>query len=112
MDAFNLHIANVSWGKEGKRRPVLILSQKGDTVAVFKITTQYQSKSEAIRSNFFAINDWKESGLNKPSFIDVGEVVGVSLALIGTRPIGKLSNHDKIRLEKFLAGHIGTASRK
>jgi len=103
MDAFNLHIVHVYWGNEGKRRPVLILSQAGDKVSAFKITTQYQNKSDAVRSNLFAINNWESAGLNKPSYIDIGTIVGLPLSLIEIHPIGKLSINDKIRLEKLLA---------
>ena len=102
MEAFSLHIAHVYWGEEGKRRPVLIFSQREDKVTVFKITTQYQHKSETVRRNLFEITDWKSSGLSKPSFIDIGGLIVMPMALVGAYPIGKLSDKDKARLEKLL----------
>jgi len=108
MEAFDLYIAHVYWGNEGKRRPVLILSQIDDKVSAFKITTQYDSKSEAVRHNLFAIDDWDKAGLTKQSYIDIGNIIKLPLSLLGEYPIGKLSNNDKIKLEKLLKERIGT----
>jgi len=40
MNPYDLHIAYVSWGDDGKRRPVLVLSSDKKEVAVFQITSQ------------------------------------------------------------------------
>jgi len=39
MNPYDLHIAYVSWGDGGKRRPVLVLSSDQKEVAVFQITS-------------------------------------------------------------------------
>jgi hypothetical protein len=41
MKPYDIHIAYVSWGDVGKRRPVLVLSSDEKEVAVFQITSQY-----------------------------------------------------------------------
>jgi len=38
MNPYSLHIAYVSWGGDGKRRPVLVLSSDQKEVAVFVST--------------------------------------------------------------------------
>lgn len=48
MNTYDLHIAYVSWGGDGKRRPVLVLSSDQKEVAVFQITSQYDKKSAVI----------------------------------------------------------------
>jgi len=48
MNPYALHIAYVSWGGDGKRRPVLVLSSNQNEVAVFQITSKYDSKSVAV----------------------------------------------------------------
>jgi len=68
MNPFEIFIAYVSWGNGGKKRPVLVLQTTEDNISVYTITTQYASKSEAVRAKFFKINDWKLSGLDKQSY--------------------------------------------
>ena len=57
MNIFDIFIAYVSWGSGGKKRPVLILAQMAGGITVFNITTQYDDKSDAIRSKYFT--DWQ-----------------------------------------------------
>lgn len=95
MNPFDVYIAYISWGSDGKRRPVLILFEQTGYVSVFRITSQYQSKSAAIRSKYLAINDWRQAGLDKPSYIDINEVIDLPITTIDSSPIGKLSERDK-----------------
>jgi mRNA-degrading endonuclease toxin of MazEF toxin-antitoxin module len=104
MNAFDIHIAFVSWGNEGKRRPVLVLEEYTDNAKVFSITTRYEEKSEAIRERYFEINDWQEAGLQKPSYIDTNSTVTLPLTAIdGSRSIGRLSDADESRLIEFVS---------
>ena len=102
MQPFDIHIAYVSWEDDGKRRPILVLFRNGDEVAVFRITSQYNNKSDAVRSKYLAIDDWKQSGLKKPSFIDTSRIVDVPVNLVGIVPIGKLSEKDRQKLISFM----------
>jgi len=75
MNPYDLHIAYISWGDDGKRRPVLVLSSNHNEVAVFQITSQYDSKSAAIQSQYIPIDDWAQAGLAKQSYIDIGRII-------------------------------------
>jgi hypothetical protein len=106
MLPLDLFIAYVPWkgGTGGKRRPVIIMSQNDKIVSVFSITSQYINKSAFIRSYYFPITDWKEAGLNKPSFIDTIDVVLLSAETLKTaQPIGRLTQNDINRFGIFLA---------
>ena len=104
MNIFEIYIAYVSWGSGGKQRPVLILEHDADGVTVFNITTQYDNKSEFIRVKYFAIIDWKQAGLAKPSYIDTNNTITIPLTAIDYKnPIGKLSAADELRLIKFIS---------
>ena len=106
MDIFDIFIAYVTWdgvsggiGK-GKKRPVLILEQTTDAVIVFKITTQYEAKSNTVRSKYFMINDWRQAGLNKESYIDTNRTVTLPLSAVDiNHPVGTLTEAD---IQKFI----------
>ena len=103
MDMFDIFIAYISWGNDGKKRPVLILEQMDNVIAVFNITTQYANKSEAIRSRYFKINDWQQSGLALQSYIDTNTVRDLPPAALQGKPaIGKLTESDAEKFIEFL----------
>jgi hypothetical protein len=100
MNPYDLHIAYVAWSSDGKRRPVLVLSSTQNEVAVFQITSQYDSKSAAIQAQYIAIDDWGQAGLAKQSYIDTGRIIDLPITTVQPTPIGKLSEKD---LRKLLA---------
>ena len=103
MNIFDIFIAHISWGSEGKKRPVLILEQQSTVVNVFNTTTQYENKSDAIRSKYFKINDWQEAGLDKQSYVDTNIVRDLPpSALDGKTAIGRLTESDVQRFLEFL----------
>ena len=71
MNPYDLHIAYVSWGDDGKRRPVLVLSSDEKEVAIFQITSQYDGKSAVIQLQYVSIEDWAQAGLTKQSYAGV-----------------------------------------
>ena len=75
MNIFELFIAEISWGSDSKRRPVLVLQINDSTVSVFPVTTQYENKSKTIQAKYFEIVDWSLSGLDKKSYIDTGTLL-------------------------------------
>ena len=99
MKPYNLHIAYISWGGDGKRRPILVLSSDYKEVAVFQITSQYDNKSTVIQSQYVPIDDWAQAGLAKPSYIDIGRIIDLPISAIQPSPIGNLSKND---LQKLL----------
>ncbi len=102
MHPFEIYIAYVSWGIDGKRRPVVIYSMLNESADIFRITSQYQNKSVAVRANYLAIIDWQLAGLNKQSYIDTSAVIRLPKGSIDSSPIGMLSKRDKIALIEAL----------
>jgi len=95
---YDLHIAYVSWGSDGKRRPVLVLSSNHNEISVFQITSQYESKSVFIQLQYIPINDWVQAGLTKQSYIDICRIIDLPISTIQPTPIGNLSKNDMQRL--------------
>ena len=104
MIPYDIHIAYVSWGDDGKRRPVLVLSANQEEVAVFQITSQYDNKSATIQSQYIAIDDWMQAGLAKQSYIDISRIIDLPIVVVQPIPLGKLSEND---LRKLLAAMTG-----
>ena len=103
MSIFDIFIAYVSWGHNGKSRPVLIIKQLEDSVVVFSITTQFDNKSDLMRSKYFQINDWKQAGLDKQSYIDTNTTVTLPISSVNTKkPVGILTESDIQKLIEFL----------
>ena len=102
MITFDIYIAYVSWDSGGKRRPVLILEETADNVTVFNITTKYEDKSETIRAGYFTVNDWKQAGLDKPSYVDTNKTVTLPITAVDKNPLGRLSAADETRLIEFI----------
>ena len=98
MNPYDIHIAYISWGGDGKRRPVLVLSIDQKEVAVFQITSQYDSKSAVIKAQYIAIDDWVQAGLTKQSYIDIGRIIDLPIATVQPTPIGRLSKSDLNKL--------------
>jgi hypothetical protein len=67
MKPYEIYIAFISWGTGSKRRPVLFLEEEDGYARVFRITSQYTGKSDAVRSQFLEIMDWRQAGLSKQS---------------------------------------------
>lgn len=98
MTSFNIHIGYVSWGSGGKRRPVLILTRGDGEVTAFPITSQITNMSKKVRKRYYFIADLAETGLVKPSAIDIGVAINLLLSDVSVKPIGKLSDADKTNL--------------
>ena len=94
MNPYDLHIAYVSWGGDGKRRPVLVLSSDQKEAAVFQITSQYENKSAVIQSQYISVDDWAQAGLTKQSYINIGRIIELPITTVQPAPIGKLSEND------------------
>jgi hypothetical protein len=103
MKAFEIFITYISWGSDGKNRPVLALLVNENSLSVYPITTQYENKSKDIQAQYFKINDWDQAGLARQSYIDTGTLIKLPLSVInGKKAIGRLTIADKQRLLDFL----------
>lgn len=94
MRTNQIYTAYVSWGLDGKRRPVLIVEDKNKNVFYYRITSKYKNKSERIKKNYFPLMDWKIEGLDKQSYIDVGDIIKLSKEHVSFRLVGELSIRD------------------
>jgi len=102
MSPHEIYIIHLSWGVGGKIRPVLAFIVGESTVDIYQITTKYESKSEEIKSLYFKINDWAQSGLSRESYVDTGTLITLPIdAFEGKIPVGKLTECDKQRLFMF-----------
>jgi hypothetical protein len=99
---YDVHIAYVSWGDDGKHRPVVILYTEIGSVTVLTVTTKYEGKSESIRSKYIEIKDWQKAGLETQSYIDANRAYRLPLSLIKHSPIGTLTDRDREALIKRL----------
>ena len=94
MRPFEVFIVYISWGSEGKNRPVLAFLLNDNKISVYPITSQYEDKSEAVRARYFKINDWPQAGLDKQSYVDTGMLISFPvLAIDSKKPIGALQFH-------------------
>ena len=104
MKLFELYISYISWGSDGKYRPVLVFTLKDELAFVYAVTSQYENKSDAIREKYFKIDDWNYAGLDKPSYIDTNNAILIPLPAVEIQnPIGKLSLTDEVRLIEFIS---------
>ena len=103
VNPFELYVTYISWGSDGKHRPVLVIQIDNEEVSVYPITTQYEKKSGAIRKQYCIIAEWSKAGLSKQSYIDTGVLLCLPKSVLkGKEPIGKLTSKDKVRLLEFL----------
>lgn len=86
----------------GKKRPVFIAESSSSTTMVLKITSQYANKSPRIKKQLYEVKDWQQSGLAKPSWIDVSKIIKLSNNDFTLSKIGTLTTNDKRGLSSFI----------
>ncbi|WP_083378613.1 type II toxin-antitoxin system PemK/MazF family toxin [Enterococcus timonensis] len=91
----------------GKIRPVLLIAKENELVHVFKITSQYESKSKHIKKQYYQIQNWEEAGLKKKSWIDIGAAKTIDLNQLKIKKIGQLSINDQEHLALFIKAFYG-----
>jgi len=104
MNPFDVYIAYVSWGADGKNRPVLIIA-KGDeanTYIAFRITTKYVNKSVAIKKNYIKLVDFRHAGLRVLSYVDMNSAIKVHTEDI-LEYVGQLTARDKERIQNHVS---------
>ena len=102
MKPFELYITYISWERDGKYRPVVVLNTD-EEVSLYPITTRYEQKSETIKKQYYKIEEWSKAGLSRQSYIDTGTLLYLAKSTIEDKKyIGNLSSKDKVRLLEFL----------
>lgn len=87
---------------KGKTRPVLYIRQTKKDYIVFRLSSQYDNKSEFIQSKYIEIIDWKSVGLSRKSWIDTVQTYHLPIDKTKLTYIGKLSKNDCERLINYL----------
>lgn len=87
----------------GKTRPVLCMRTTATHYVVFRLSSQYENKSDYIKGKYVEVKDWKQSGLSKPSWIDTVRAYELAIADTQMTYIGALSNDDMQRLIDHLS---------
>lgn len=103
MKTNDVAIAYVSWPGGGKRRPVYIIDADNGIITFFKVTSKYAEKSDAIKRWYYPIQNWRECGLRKPSYIDTISTGQIMIdAGINVDIIGHLALADQDGVRQFL----------
>lgn len=97
-----IYTAYVTWQNGGKRRPILIIETNEDDFSFLKITSKYKNKSEKIKSIYYPLQDWRDEGLRKQSYIDTGTLLNLSKSDVSLNYVGRLTQKDKIGLTRFI----------
>lgn len=85
---------------KGKARPVLIFKVSGHPAIALKLTTKFATKPEYLKKVFYRIVDWKEAGLNQPTWVDTAFKIDMRMLTV-TRTFGKLTSTDITGLQHF-----------
>ena len=81
--------------------PFYIFDKQKDYI-VFRLSSQYDNKSDFIKSKYIEITDWKSVGLSKKSWIDTVQTYQLPIDMTKLTYIGKLSKNDYERLINHL----------
>lgn len=91
----------------GKRRPILVIRFVGDNVYFFSLTSQYAKKSATVKAHYYPLVDWRQTGLTKPTYVDVGQQRLARVAdLQKIVSIGRLTLRDQRGLTEFVVNWI------
>ena len=103
MKSFDIFITYVAWENGGKLRPVLVFNIEGGKASLYTITSKYDEKSESIKSKYFKINEWKQAGLSKQSYVDTIKRYTLPVSTVSkVKYVGTLTNNDRKLLFEFL----------
>ena len=108
LSEYDIVVLNVMFsdGIGSKSRPAILVELEDEQIGFFRITSQYENKSEAIKEKYFEIIDYIEAGLKKQSWIDTVMRYYVDDNSLRIRVIGQLTDSDMRRLEDFLAESV------
>ncbi|MDQ0287248.1 mRNA interferase MazF [Desulfofundulus luciae] len=97
----NFAYSNLSGAKV---RPALVVS-KPEFTAVTGLVVVAAISGQPVKNAFeYALNNWKEAGLNLPSKVCAGKLFAVNSSLV--KKIGKLSESDFVEVKKLLANAL------
>lgn len=86
----------------GKKRPIIIQYADEHTIQFLSITSKYENKSDAIKKQYYPIQEWQEIGLSKKSWIDICSLREVEREYFSLEVIGELTTLDIKGLTNFI----------
>ncbi|MDG9734289.1 hypothetical protein [Leuconostoc pseudomesenteroides] len=103
----SIMIADLAYdeGREAgsKVRPAFVVKYDNQKIAYYKITSQFNNKSDYFQNKYFEIKDWVYAGLKKPSWIDTFKICRVDEQYVVIKFAGYLSANDEARFVEFLS---------
>lgn len=93
---------------EGKERYTVEIGKVNLTVVLLdSMTSQYKEKSDYIKLQYYPIRDWRQTGLQKSSYIDIRSTMSFDFREIlrSGKYIDQLSHTDVIELTKFIQNY-------
>lgn len=104
LEVYSVVVSRIQYsdGTGSKIRPAVVVKFNDEVIQTYRITSQFESKSEKIKSQYLEIIDWYQAGLHKPSYIDTVQIYELDLNEFAIKLIGKLSNRDRDRLVDVL----------
>lgn len=105
LDIFIVDLAYRGEIKGHKTRPVLIVAVGSNVIFAYKITSQYEQKSDRVKQKYYPIKYWQEAHLKKPSYVDIITAAELDFEdLKGKKRIGMLSDEDARGLFDMIGG--------
>ncbi len=104
MEVYSVLVSryNYSDGTGSKIRPGVVIKFNNEIIRTYRLTSQYENKSEYIKSRYLEIIDWAKANLKKPSWIDTIQYYDIENKGFNIKIIGKLSDRDVARLKSFI----------
>ncbi|GAB5051810.1 type II toxin-antitoxin system PemK/MazF family toxin [Pediococcus ethanolidurans] len=103
-----LFLVNVPFADQNKAkyRPALVIARGNKVIFIFKITSQYKTKSKLIKNVYYPIKLWRKTGLRKQSYVDIHKQYAIDFKEFHhQKPIGSLTDEDIYGLAQFIKVH-------
>src|SRR5690625_2050902 len=106
-DIYHIEVAYDQKAGGKQRYTVEVAKKRLGVVLLENITSQYQRKSDFIKTQYYPIQDWLQAGLKKPSYVDIKSSRTYDLNEIIQRGshTGQLSLHDVQELARFIKSY-------
>lgn len=88
--------------KGGKARPVLVVNTNYKYLDVYRLTTKYRAKSDYIKEQYYKVKKWREAGLYKQSWVDLGRLKQIPIRGVNIKRIGSLETDDILSMRHQL----------
>lgn len=95
-------------GEGGKERYTVEIGRNQENLVILdSITSQYQQKSECIKTQYYPIKDWLQAGLKKPSYVDIksSQLYELQSLMQHGKYTGRLSMRDVEDLAQFIKSY-------